>query len=65
MAGSQLSNVYMSLQTRETIKKCNNNKKWARGELNRDSSGPTEFSREIVRVEIKNVYKAMKMSEVT
>ena len=52
VAGSQLSNVYMSLKTRETMKMSNKKKKWARGELNRDSRGPTESSREIVRVEI-------------
>ena len=53
---SQLSNVYRSLKTRETIKKSNRKKKWVRGELNRDSSGGTDSGREIIRVEIKNVH---------
>ena len=52
VAGSQLSDVHMSLKTRERIKKSNKKKKLTRGGLNRDSRGRTESGGGIMRVEI-------------
>ena len=52
VAASQLCNVYMSVKTRETIKKSNPKKKWTSGGLNKDRRRPTESGREIITVEI-------------
>ena len=65
VVGSQSCDGYMSLKTTPTIKESTKNKKWTRRGLNKDSRRPRECGREIMRVEISQVHKPMKLSEVT